>query len=112
MSLVASARLLQWERSSSEKALNILQPARSEMKEAGPLSGDYSFVESNTSSKSLPMRLLDPIHDPSWDHVVALPSDAWCVTSAAWSTLLHRSYDHQPCYLQVSLWHRLQTIQP
>src|SRR5438046_884761 len=112
MSLVASARLLQWERSSSEKALNILQPARSEMKEAAPLSGDYSFVESNTSSKSLQMRILDPIHDPSWDHVVALHGDAGCFHTSAWAKVLHQTYNHQPFYLQFSRGRRLTALGP
>src|SRR6266700_6680707 len=112
MSLVASARLLQWERSSSKKALKVLQSANSETEEAVPLSGDYSFVEPRTSGKSLQMRLLNPVLDPGWDHVVALHRDAGCFHTSAWAKVLHETYNHQPFYLQFSRGHRLAALIP
>src|SRR6266550_8604402 len=112
MSLVASARLLQWERSSSKKALKVLQSANSETEEAVPLSGDYSFVEPRTSGKSLQMRLLNPVLDPGWDHVVALHRDAGCFHTSAWAKVLHETYNHQPFYLQFSRGRRLAALIP
>jgi hypothetical protein len=112
MSLAASARLLASERSSSEKVLKILQPIRSETKETASLSGDYSFVESKTSGKSLQMRILDPVHDPSWDHVVALHRDAGCFHTSAWAKVLHQTYNHQPFYLRFSHGRRLAALIP
>ncbi len=112
MSLVASTRLLQWERSSSKKALKVLQSANSETEEAVPLSGHYSFVEPRTSGKSLQMRLLNPVLDPGWDHVVALHRDAGCFHTSAWAKVLHETYNHQPFYLQFSRGHRLAALIP
>jgi len=103
---------LAWERSSSEKVLKVLQPAKSETKEAAPLSGDYSFVEPKTTSKSLQMRILDPMHDPGWDHVVALHRDAGCFHTSAWAKVLHQTYNHQPFYLQFSHGRRLAALTP
>src|SRR6266480_2053773 len=112
MSLVASPRLLQSERSSSKKALKILQSANSETEEAAPLSGDYSFVQPRTSGKSLQMRLINPVLDPGWDHVVALHRDAGCFHTSAWAKVLHETYNHQPFYLQFSRGHRLAALIP
>src|SRR5205814_7130865 len=112
MSLAASARPLARERSSSENFLKALQQAESGTKEAAPISGDYSFVEPTTTSKSLQMRILDPIHDPSWDHVVALHGDAGCFHTSAWAKVLHQTYNHQPFYLQFSRGHRLAALIP
>src|SRR5437016_11253849 len=112
MSLAASARLLAWERSSSEKVLKVLQPAKSETKEAAPLSGDYSFVEPKTSRESLQMRILDPVHDPGWDAVVALHRDADCFHTSAWAKVLHQTYSHRPFYLQFSRGRRLAALIP
>jgi hypothetical protein len=112
MSFAASAKQLAWERSPSENVLKILQPAESGTKEAAALSGDYSFVEPKTTSKSLQMRILDPVHDPSWDHVVALHRDADCFHTSAWAKVLHQTYNHQPFYLQFSRGRRLAALIP
>src|SRR6266403_5867873 len=74
MSLAASAKPLARERSSSENFLKALPQAESGTK-AAPISGDYSFLEPKTTSKSLQMRILDPVHHPGWDAVVALHRD-------------------------------------
>src|SRR5207244_13084718 len=102
MSLAASARLLARERSSSENFLKALQQAELGTKEAAPVSGDYSFVEPKTTSKSLEMRLLDPVHDPGWDPVVALHRDAGCFHTSAWARVLHPPYHHPPLVLRFS----------
>src|SRR5437879_10772318 len=102
MSLAASARLLARERSSSENFLKALQQAELGTKEAAPVSGDYSFVEPKTTSKSLEMRILDPVHDPGWDAVVALHRDADCFHTRAWAKVLHQTYNHGPFCLQAS----------
>src|SRR5262249_56964039 len=77
-----------------------------------PLAGDDSFVEPKTSDKSLQVRILDPINDPDWDHVVALHRDAGCFHASAWAKVLHKTYSHQPFYLQFSRRHRLAALVP
>jgi hypothetical protein len=97
---------------SSEKVLKVLQPAKSGTKEAAPLSGDYSFVEPKTTSKSLQMHVLDPVHDPGWDAVVALHRDAGCFHTSAWAKVLHQTYKHHPFYLEFSRGRRLAALIP
>ena len=58
------------------------------------------------------MRILDPVHDPSWDHVVALHRDADCFHTSAWAKVLHQTYNHQPFYLQFSRGRRLAALIP
>src|ERR671918_229355 len=111
MSLTPSAKFSVQERSFSEKVLKALQP-KSETKEAAPFSGDYSFAELKTIAKSLQMRILDPVHDPSWDHVVALHRDANCFHTSAWAKVLHQTYNHQSFYLQFSRGRRLAALVP
>ncbi len=112
MSLAASAKPLARERLSSEIFLKTLQQPESGTKEASPVSGDYSFVEPKTTSKSLQMRILDPVHDPGWDAVVALHRDAGCFHTSAWAKVLHQTYNHQPFYLQFSRGRRLAALIP
>jgi hypothetical protein len=112
MSRTASAKLLAWKRSSSEKILKVLQSTQSEAKEAVSLPGDYSFVEPKTTGKSLQMRIFDPVHDPGWDHVVALHRDASCFHTSAWAKVLHQSYSHRPFYLHFSCGRRLAALVP
>ena len=49
---------------------------------------------------SLQMRVLDPLHEPAWDHVVALHRDRTCFHTTAWARVLHQTYKHRPFYLQ------------
>ena len=112
MSLAVSAKPLARERSSSENFLKALQQAESGTKEAAPISGDSSFVEPKTTSKSLQMRILDPVHHPGWDAVVALHRDAGCFHTSAWAKVLHQTYNHQPFYLQFSRGRRLAALIP
>jgi hypothetical protein len=92
--------------------LKILQPITSEAKEVAPLSGEHSFVEEKMSDKSLQMRILDPIHEPVWDHVVTLHRDANCFHTSAWAKVLHQTYGHRPFYLQFSCGRRLAALIP
>jgi Acetyltransferase (GNAT) domain len=113
MSLAASATSLARECWSRGKILvNLLQQAESETRTAVPLSGDYPFVEPKATSKSLQMRILNPLHDPGWDHVVALHRDAGCFHTSAWAKVLHQTYNHQPFYLQFSCGRRLAALIP
>ena len=80
--------------------------------EAPPLSGHDSFAERKTSDKSLEMRILDPVNDPGWDHVVALHRDAGCFHTSAWAKVLRQTYNHQPFYLQFSRRRRLAALIP
>jgi Acetyltransferase (GNAT) domain len=92
--------------------LKLLQPAKSETEEAVPVSSDDSFVEPKTWGESLQMRILDPVRDPAWDHVVALHRDAGCFHTAPWAKVLHQTYGHQPFYLQFSRGRRLAALIP
>ena len=85
---------------------------QSEAVEATPLSGDDSFVEPKTRDKSLQMRILDPLHNPGWDVVVALHRDAGCFHTSAWAKVLHQTYNHHPFYLQFSRGRRLVALIP
>jgi len=85
---------------------------QSEAVEATTLTGDDSFVEPKTSDRSLQMRILDPVHDPGWDHVAALHRDASCFHTSAWAKVLHQTYNHQPFYLQFSRGHTLAALIP
>ena len=58
------------------------------------------------------MRILDPVHDPSWDAVVALHRDAGCFHTSAWAKVLHQTYNHRPFYLQFSRGRRLAALIP
>src|SRR5438132_6602969 len=80
--------------------------------EAAPFSGDDSFVERQTSEESLQMQICDPVHNPGWDHLVALHRDAGCFHTSAWAKVLHKTYNHQPFYLQFSGRHRLAALIP
>src|SRR5947208_2815780 len=110
MSMAASAKRLVWKHSSRGKFLKTLE--QSEVMEGTPLSGDDSFEEPKTSDKSMQMRILDPINDPSWDHVVALHRGAGCFHTSAWAKVLHQTYNHQPFYLQFSRRRRLAALIP
>jgi GNAT acetyltransferase-like protein len=103
--------VLAWERSSSKKVLKVLQPAKLEMKEAAPLLGDHSF-EPKMGDKSLQLQVLDPVHDPGWDAVVALHRDAGCFHTSAWAKVLHQTYKHHPFYLQFSRGRSLAALIP
>ncbi len=111
MSLAASVKPLARRRSSSEN-LKTFQPAESGTRKEAPVSADYSFGEPGTSSKSLQMRILDPLHNPGWDAVVALHRDANCFHTSAWAKVLHQTYHHQPFYLQFSTGRRLAALIP
>src|SRR5437016_1432747 len=110
MSMAASAKRLVWKLSSRGKFLKTLE--QSEVMEGTPLSGDDSFAEPKTGDKSLQVRILDPVNDPGWDHVVALHRDAGCFHTSAWAKVLHKTYNHQPFYLQFSRRHRLAALIP
>src|SRR5437764_4606808 len=106
MSLAASAEWLVWKHSSRGKVfLKTLE--QSKAVEATPLAGDDSFVEPKTSDKSLQVRIVDPVNDPGWDHVVALHRDAGCFHTSAWAKVLQQTYNHQPFYLKFSRERRL-----
>jgi hypothetical protein len=92
--------------------LKILQPAKSETEKAALLSSDYSFVEPKTWGESLQMRILDPVRDPAWDHVVALHRDAGCFHTSAWAKVLRQTYNHHPFYLQFAHGRRLAALIP
>jgi Acetyltransferase (GNAT) domain len=58
------------------------------------------------------MRVVDPLHEPDWDHVAALHRDAGCFHTNAWARVLHQTYKHQPLYLHFSSGLRLAALVP
>jgi hypothetical protein len=92
--------------------LKVLQPTQSEAKEAVPVSGDYSFVEPKTVGESLQMRVVDPIRESAWDHLIALHGDAGCFHTSAWARVLHQTYRHRAFYLQLFVGRRLAALVP
>jgi hypothetical protein len=81
-------------------------------KEPARSSTGYSFTEAKTSDQSLRMRVVDPLHEPAWDHVAALHRDAGCFHTSAWARVLHQTYKHRPFYLHVSCGGRLAALVP
>jgi Acetyltransferase (GNAT) domain len=92
--------------------LKVLPPISSDAKEVAPLSVDNYFIEAKPSGKSLQIRILDPVHEPGWDHIVALHRDACCFHTSAWAKVLHETYGHRPFYLQFSDGRRLAALIP
>ncbi|MGB9473787.1 MAG: GNAT family N-acetyltransferase [Candidatus Udaeobacter sp.] len=92
--------------------MKTLQAIRSQSVEAVPFSGDNSLVGPKTSEESLQMWIINPIHNPGWDLVVALHRDAGCFHTRAWAKVLHQTYNHQPFYLQFSRGRRLAALVP
>jgi Acetyltransferase (GNAT) domain len=80
--------------------------------ETAPFSGDGSFVEQQPSEEPLDMRICDPVHNPGWDHLVALHRDAGCFHTSAWAKVLHQTYNHHPFYLRFSRGRRLAALIP
>jgi hypothetical protein len=80
--------------------------------ETAPFSGGDSFVERQPSDESLEMRIYDPVHNPGWDHLVALHRDAGCFHTSAWAKVLHHTYKHHPFYLRFSRGRRLAALIP
>jgi hypothetical protein len=92
--------------------LKVLQANSSQAKEVVALSGDHPFVEAKPSGKSLQIGILDPLHEPAWDHVMTLHRDAGCFHTSAWAKVLHQTYRHKPFYLQFSRGRRLAALVP
>jgi Acetyltransferase (GNAT) domain len=92
--------------------LKTLQPEEAQSLETAPFSGDDSLVEPKASEESLQMRIINPVHNPGWDLVVALHRDAGCFHTSAWAKVLNKTYNHQPFYLQFSRGRRLAALVP
>jgi Acetyltransferase (GNAT) domain len=92
--------------------LKTLQSEEAQAVEAASFSGDGSMVEPKPSEESLQMCIIDPVHNPGWDLVVALHRDAGCFHTSAWAKVLHKTYNHQPFYLQFSRGRRLAALIP
>src|SRR6266513_3256607 len=112
MSLAASTKRLVRERSPREQPLKTLQPAKLQPTEAASFSGENSLVEPKTNKEPLQMRILDPVHHPGWDVVVALHRDAGCFHTSGWAKVLRQTYNHHPFYLQFSRGRRLAALIP
>src|SRR5262249_14488948 len=71
-----------------------------ETSQVGSFLGRCAFVEPRAGDRSVVMRIVDPLHEPAWDHLVASHRDACCFHTSAWAKVLHQTYNHQPFYLQ------------
>jgi hypothetical protein len=92
--------------------LKTLESEEAQSVEAAPFSGDGSLVEPRVSEESLQMLTINPVNNPGWDLVVALHRDAGCFHTSAWAKVLHKTYNHQPFYLQFSRGRRLAALVP
>src|SRR4051812_11148695 len=78
-----------------------------------PVSPSNDFRgQSATGNGSLQMRVVDPLCEPAWDHVVSLHRDASCFHTSAWAKVLHHTYKHEPFYLQFFHRRRLAAVVP
>jgi hypothetical protein len=80
--------------------------------EGAPFLGEDSLIEPKASEESLQMQICDPVHNPGWDHLVALHRDAGCFHTSAWAKVLQQTYKHQPFYLRFSRGRRLAALIP
>jgi hypothetical protein len=80
--------------------------------EAAPISGEDFLLEPKASEESLQMWIINPVHNPGWDLVVALHRDAGCFHTSAWAKVLHQTYNHRPFYLQFTRGRRLAALIP
>src|SRR5439155_20236892 len=85
---------------------------KSQFVEASPFSGGDSSIEPTGSEESLQMLIINPVHNPGWDLVIALHRDACCFHTSAWAKVLHQTYNHQHFYLQFSRGRRLAALIP
>ncbi|HSS17407.1 MAG TPA: hypothetical protein VLQ29_10570, partial [Candidatus Dormibacteraeota bacterium] len=87
--------------------MKTLQSDGAQSVQAAPFSGEDSLVEPKANEESLQMWIINPVQNPGWDLVVALHRDAGCFHTSAWAKVLHKTYNHQPFYLQFSRGRRL-----
>jgi len=80
--------------------------------QAAPFSGEDTLVEPKMGEEPLQMWIINPVQNPGWDCVVALHSEAGCFHTSAWAKVLHKTYNHQPLYLQFSRGRRLAALIP
>jgi Acetyltransferase (GNAT) domain len=92
--------------------LNTLEAGNWPSVEAARFSGEDPLVEPKTSEEPLQMWTINPLENPGWDLVIALHRDASCFHTSAWAKVLHKTYNHQPFYLQFSRGRRLAALIP
>jgi len=80
--------------------------------ETGPVRGDDPLVERKTSGEPVRIWIINPVHNPGWDLVVALHPHATCFHTSAWAKVLHGTYGHRPFYLQFARGRRLAALVP
>jgi Acetyltransferase (GNAT) domain len=101
-----------WKRSPRKSFLKTLQPDAGQSVEETPFSGEDSLVEPKANDESLQMWIINPVHNPGWDLLIALHRDAGCFHTSGWAKVLHKTYNHQPFYLQFSRGRRLAALVP
>ena len=112
MSVVALAKWSASRHSPRKSFLKTVQAARSQLVESAPFSVEDSSIETNATEEPLRMGIIDPIHNPGWDLVIALHHDASCFHTSGWAKVLHHTYNHHPFYLQFSRGRRLAALVP
>ena len=112
MSPAALAKWLAQRHSFRKKQFENLEAGKWQSVEAARFSGEDSLAEPETSEEPLQMWIINPVQNPGWDLVVALHRDAGCFHTSAWAKVLHKTYNHQPFYLQFSRGRRLAALIP
>jgi hypothetical protein len=92
--------------------LKLLQPVEPQINEGASLWSDSCLAAPNGGENSLQMRILHPLGEPAWDHLVALHRAAGPFHTSAWAKVLHQTYNHRPFYLQFSHGRRLAALVP
>ena len=110
MSSAALPKRLAQKHSSRKKRLNTLEVGNWPSVEPAHFSGEDSVV--TPSEEPLQMWIINPLQNPGWDLVIALHREAGCFHTSAWAKVLHKTYNHQPFYLQFSRGRRLAALIP
>ncbi len=92
--------------------MNTLEVGNWPSVEAAPLSDEDSVVEAKTGEEPLQVWIINPLRNPGWDVVIGLHPDVGCFHTRAWAKVLHKTYNHQPFYLQFSRGRRLAALIP
>lgn len=69
---------------------------------AEPRSVDTSPINRQPSPSNVTVRIIDPLCEPQWDQLVLSHPEITFFHSSSWATVLHKTYGHQPLYLQFS----------
>ena len=78
----------------------MLQSTQIETSRLDSFLGRGPCVDPETGHRSVVIRIVDPLREPGWDHLITLHRNADCFHTSAWARVLHQTYNHRPFYLQ------------